>query len=72
MVAVVSTERLDLIRSGCRLPDGRRQYLIPQIGRDQFHAIRRGVALALGLDSPFAVARMRSDSPEVAPAEILG
>jgi uncharacterized protein YifN (PemK superfamily) len=71
MVAVVSTERLDLIRSGRRLPDGRRQYLIPQIGREQFDAIRHGVALALGLDSLFSGERMRSNLLQVAPAESL-
>ena len=49
MVAVVSTERLDLIRSGRRSSSGGREYLIPQIGQEQFDAIRRGVALALGL-----------------------
>jgi uncharacterized protein YifN (PemK superfamily) len=49
MVAVVSTERLDLIRTGRRLPNGRREYLAPKIGQEQFDEIRRGVAFALGL-----------------------
>jgi uncharacterized protein YifN (PemK superfamily) len=49
MVAVVSTERLDLIKTGKRLPNGKREYLMPKIGHEQFDAIRRGVALALGL-----------------------
>lgn len=54
MVAVVSIERLDLVRTGRRLPDGKREYLTPQIGREQFDAIRRAVASALGLVSLFA------------------
>jgi hypothetical protein len=49
MVAVVSTERLDLIRSGRRRVDGKREYLHIQIGPDQFEAIRRGVIAGLGL-----------------------
>jgi len=49
MVAVVSTDRLDMIRSGRRRPDGRREYLRLQIGPDQFDAIRRGVMAGLGL-----------------------
>ena len=48
MVAVVSTERLDLVHTG-RGRDGKRQYLRLQIGQDQFDAIRYGVASALGL-----------------------
>jgi uncharacterized protein YifN (PemK superfamily) len=53
MVAVVSIERLELVRTGRRLPDGRREYLLPKIGLDQFEAIRKGVASALGLGSLF-------------------
>ena len=53
MVAVVSIERLDLVRTG-RGPDGKRQYLRLQIGQDQFDAIRTGVASALGLSSVLA------------------
>ncbi|MGB8326467.1 MAG: type II toxin-antitoxin system PemK/MazF family toxin [Steroidobacteraceae bacterium] len=52
MLAVVSIERLDLVRTA-RGPDGKRQYLRLQIGQDQFDAIRRGVASALGLISLF-------------------
>jgi uncharacterized protein YifN (PemK superfamily) len=52
MLAVVSIERLDLVRSG-RGPDGRRQYLLLQLGQDQFDAIRHGVVSALGLGSLF-------------------
>lgn len=51
MVAVVSTERLDLIRTGKRRPDGKREYVLPKIGHEQFDAIRKGVASALGLAS---------------------
>lgn len=53
MIAVVSIERLELIRTGRRLPDGRREYLVPKIGLDQFEAIRKGVVSALGLGSLF-------------------
>jgi uncharacterized protein YifN (PemK superfamily) len=52
MLAVVSIERLDLVRTA-RGPDGRRKYLTLQIGQDQFDAIRRGVVSALGLASLF-------------------
>jgi len=52
MLAVVSIERLDLVRTA-RGPDGKRRYLTLQIGQDQFDAIRRGVASALGLISLF-------------------
>lgn len=52
MLAVVSIERLDLVRTP-RGPDGRRQYLKLQVGQDQFDAIRRGVVSALGLASLF-------------------
>jgi uncharacterized protein YifN (PemK superfamily) len=51
MVAVVSTERLDLVRTGRRLADGKREYLTTRVGQEQFDAIRRGVASALGLVS---------------------
>ena len=51
LVAVVSTERLDLIRTGRRLANGRREFLEVRIGLDQFDSIRRGVAAALGLIS---------------------
>ena len=53
MVAVVSIVRLELVRTGRRLPDGRREYLLPKIGLDQFEAIRKGVVSALGLGSLF-------------------
>src|SRR5438552_2089757 len=53
MVAVVSTERLELIRTGRRLPSGKREYLAAKIVREQFDEIRRGVASALGLISLF-------------------
>ena len=52
MLAVVSIERLDMVRTS-RGPDGKRRYLTLQIGRDQFDAIRRGVVSALGLASLF-------------------
>jgi mRNA interferase MazF len=52
MLAVVSIERLDLVRTA-RGPDGKRRYLTLQIGHDQFDAIRRGVVSALGLASLF-------------------
>ena len=52
MLAVVSIERLDQIRTA-RGPDGKRQYLKIQIGQEQFDAIRRGVISALGLASLF-------------------
>lgn len=52
MLAVVSIERLDLVRTA-RGADGRRRYLTLQIGQDQFDAIRRGVVSALGLASLF-------------------
>jgi uncharacterized protein YifN (PemK superfamily) len=48
LVAVVSTERLEMIRAG-RAPNGKREYVIPKIGMEQFDTIRRGVATALGL-----------------------
>ena len=54
MVAVVSTERLDLIRSGKRRADGKREYLTLQIGREQFEAICHGVVAGLGLTSVFS------------------
>lgn len=54
MVTVVSTERLDLIRTGRRLSNGKREYLTIRIGKEQFDGIRRGVASALGLTSLFA------------------
>ena len=60
MVAVVSIERLELIRTGRRLPDGRREYLVPKIGLDQFDAIRRGVVSALGLGSLFMISGANS------------
>jgi len=49
MVAVVSIERLDLIRTGQRLPDGRREYWSGKLGAEQFEAIRKGVLHGLGL-----------------------
>lgn len=62
MVAVVSIERLDLIRTGRRLPNGRREYVIPKIGLDQFDAIRRTVIAGLGLGALLAAL---SATPEV-------
>lgn len=50
MVAVVSIDRLDLVRTP-RGVNGKRQYLSLSIGADQFEAIRRGVVHALGLAS---------------------
>jgi len=52
MLAVVSIERLDLVRTA-RGADGKRRYLTLQLGQDQFDAIRRGVVSALGLASLF-------------------
>jgi hypothetical protein len=46
MLAVVSIERLDLVRTA-RGPDGKRRYLTLQIGHDQFDAIRRVAMRAL-------------------------
>jgi uncharacterized protein YifN (PemK superfamily) len=54
MVAVVSIERLDLIRTGRRFPDGRREYVTPKIGLDPFNAIRRAVIFGLGLGALLA------------------
>lgn len=54
MVAVVSTARLEMIRSMRRRPDGKREYLKLQIGQEQFEAIRRAVVVGLGLKSVFA------------------
>lgn len=53
MVAVVSTARLELIRTGRRRADGKREYLNTKIGQEQFDEIRLGVAHALGLISLF-------------------
>lgn len=53
MVAVVSTDRLELVRTGRRRLDGKREYLTTKIGQEQFDHIRRGVASALGLTSLF-------------------
>jgi uncharacterized protein YifN (PemK superfamily) len=55
MVAVVSTERLDLIRTGKRLQNGKREYVVPRIGHEQFGAIRMGVVSALGLAPAIAL-----------------
>lgn len=70
MIAVVSIERLELIRTGRRLSDGRREYLVPKIGPEQFEAIRKGVVSALGLGSLFAApsgtAEMGEDSAKLA------
>jgi uncharacterized protein YifN (PemK superfamily) len=49
MVAVVSLQRLDLIPTGRRYPDGRREYVAPKVDIDQFDAIRAGVISGLGL-----------------------
>jgi uncharacterized protein YifN (PemK superfamily) len=51
LIAVVSTVRLDMVRSGKRRADGKREYLRIQIGPDQLDAIRRRVVAALGLTS---------------------
>jgi len=53
LVAVVSIARLDMIRSGRRRRDGKREYLHLQIGSDQFESIRRSVVAGLGLKSVF-------------------
>jgi uncharacterized protein YifN (PemK superfamily) len=49
MLAVVSTARLDLIPTGRRRPNGKREYLNVKIEQVHFDRIRRGVASALGL-----------------------
>jgi uncharacterized protein YifN (PemK superfamily) len=49
MVAVVSVQRLDLIPTGRRYPNGRREYVAPKVDIDQFDAIRKGVTFGLGL-----------------------
>jgi len=64
MVAVVSTERLDLIRTNRRRPDGKREYLTSKVGQEQFDSIRRGVAHALGLVSLFERTRTEPPAPE--------
>ena len=64
MVAVVSIERLDLIRTGRRLPDGRREYITPKIGAEQFDAIRSAVISGLGLGSLLESATGTSASPK--------
>jgi uncharacterized protein YifN (PemK superfamily) len=60
MVAVVSIDRLELVRSGRRLPDGRREYLLPKVGIEQFDAIRKGMVSGLGLASVFKAAEESS------------
>lgn len=62
MVAVVSIERLELVRTGRCLPDGRREYLLPKVGRDQFEAIRKGVVSGLGLGSLFGPSGATSET----------
>jgi uncharacterized protein YifN (PemK superfamily) len=64
MVAVVSTQRLDLVRTGRRLSNGQREYVTSKIGREQFDEIRKGVALALGLTSVFASAQSNANAHE--------
>ncbi|MEP7246978.1 MAG: hypothetical protein ABI885_25295 [Gammaproteobacteria bacterium] len=51
MVAIVSTDRLDMIRSQRRRADGKREYLRIQVGPEHFDAIRRSVLAGLGLIS---------------------
>jgi uncharacterized protein YifN (PemK superfamily) len=63
MVAVVSTERLDLIRLNRRRPDGKREYLRSKLGQDQFDEIRKGVAHALGLVSLFTPPPVEPTAP---------
>lgn len=60
MVAVVSTKRLDMIRTGRRLANGKREYVTEQIGQEQFNEIRRGVVKALGLTSVVLEAQAES------------
>jgi uncharacterized protein YifN (PemK superfamily) len=50
MIAVVSVERLDLVRTP-RDASGRRRYLPLEVDQEEFDAIRRGVVSALGLGS---------------------
>jgi uncharacterized protein YifN (PemK superfamily) len=64
MVAVVSTQRLELIRTGRRLSNGRREYVTAKIGQEQFDEIRKGVASALGLTSIFARTQSNPNAPE--------
>jgi uncharacterized protein YifN (PemK superfamily) len=64
MVAVVSTKRLELIRTGRRLSNGKREYVTSRIGQEQFDEIRKGVALALGLTSLFARAQSNPSAHE--------
>ena len=69
MVAVVSTKRLELIPTGRRLSNGQREYVTSKIGQDQFDAIRKGVALALGLTSLFARTQGNPHAHETVVAE---
>jgi uncharacterized protein YifN (PemK superfamily) len=67
LVAVVSTARLALIRAG-RDPNGKREYVIPKIGLEQFDTIRRGVASALGLGT--SLAAMSKSSAKVQTVDV--
>jgi len=72
MVAVVSIERLELVRTGRRLPGGRREYLLPKIGPDQFEAIRKGVVSALGLGSVFGALGGSAETGEDPEESLIG
>jgi uncharacterized protein YifN (PemK superfamily) len=63
IVAVVSTERLDLMRSGRGRPDGKREYLNLQIGPEQFEAIRQCVIAGLGLGTTLLLAAKHRPVP---------
>lgn len=51
MLATVGFERLDLFRTG-RDQDGKRKYLQPKLGRDDFTRIQNGILSALGMSDP--------------------
>jgi mRNA interferase MazF len=61
MVAVVSTQRLELIRTGRRLSNGRREYVTAKIGQEQFDEIRPRQAVR-----PIDKARLPRSSPGLA------
>jgi hypothetical protein len=58
---------LELIRAG-RDPNGKREYVIPKIGLEQFDTIRRGVASALGLGT--LLAAMSKSSAKVQTVDV--
>jgi uncharacterized protein YifN (PemK superfamily) len=63
MVAVVSTERLELIPTDRYLPNGKRAHATTKIGHEQFDRIKRGVASALGLMSLLPSPAANADAP---------